>query len=117
MTEHRYLDLELSDVRTWPWWPDREEARISAGFTGHENEIVVTIDPWDDPFERPVPDLFVDFLASMLPETWKLQNRSTRIEIHPSGHFNGGWHVDDLHAVGSALADMGLRPRMKVAGT
>lgn len=91
-----------------PWWPLGREARIHAGAVGHDREIVVNIDDYDHPFTSPIPDLFVEVFAAQLPDSWKVESRSTRIEIHPSGHFAGGFNADDVAAVARALNELGL---------
>jgi hypothetical protein len=50
----------------------------------------------------------LDF-EELLPETWKVESRGTRIEVHPAGHYNGGWDAFDVNAVTDVLREMGLR--------
>jgi hypothetical protein len=84
----------------------RTDARREAGWAGHDREIVVNIDGYDHGI--PVPDYVFGALREALPESWYLENRGSRIEIHPSGRFAGGFHPDDVEAVKLALAEVGL---------
>ena len=100
-------DELLTEFMSMDWWPNGVEAFISAGFAGHDREIVVNIEGYDNPFElrRMVPEQVAEAVAWLLP-TWYVQNRSTRIECHPSGGFAGGYKPEDLVDAGrSAWTD------------
>jgi hypothetical protein len=102
-------DELLTEFMSMDWWPHGGETFISAGFAGHEREIVVNIDGYDNPFElrRRVPEQVAEAVGWLLP-TWYIQNRSTRIECHPSGSFAGGYKPEDLTALAEALERIGL---------
>jgi hypothetical protein len=91
---------------TMSWWPLGREATVMPGPVGHEQEIVVNIDGYD--WDHHIPSFVVEVFAAQLPESWKVESRSTRIEVHPSGRFAGGYHEDDVHAVIRALLELGL---------
>jgi hypothetical protein len=109
MTDDTMIEgMTMADWRSMPWWPNDREARIEAGPVGHEHEIVVNIDGyWGSEY---IPDVVGDVLAAILPEPWRLENRSTRIELHPTGRLFGGFAVGDTQIAASALQSMGLRP-------
>ena len=70
---------------------------------------MVNIEGYDNPFElrRMVPEQVAEAVAWLLP-TWYVQNRSTRIECHPSGGFAGGYKPEDLATLAEALGRIGL---------
>lgn len=104
MTSIANLD-EFMDV---PWWPRDREARVTEGPGGHEKELVLNIDGYDH--NEFIPEDVVDVLRNLLPPTWYVESRGTRIEIHPSGVFAGGFTpVKDKALIEIALARMGLR--------
>ena len=104
LAEHPEL---LEEFMRAVWWPRGREVTISAGFAGHDREIVVNIDGYDHPFERPVPEQVSEGLAYHLPG-WKIENRGTRIECHPSGGFAGGYKPEDVTTLAEALPKLGL---------
>lgn len=76
---------------------------------GHDREIVVGFDGrynWD----HEIPELVVGAFTSKLPESWKVESRGTRIEVHPFGHFAGGFHADDAETIMRALTEVGFVP-------
>ena len=94
---------ELAEFKSYDWWPS--EARINAGFAGHDREIVVNVDDYD--WRDPIPDLVVEALSDQLPD-WMIENRGTRIECHPTGHFAGGFEPEHIPQVITALDAIGL---------
>jgi hypothetical protein len=100
-------EIAIEEWRAMSWWPEGREASIYAGLTGHEGEIVVNIDGYD--WDKPIPWGVVEVFEELLPETWKVESRGTRIEVHPAGHYNGGWDAFDVNAVTDVLREMGLR--------
>jgi hypothetical protein len=102
-------DELLTEFMSLDWWPHGRRARVTAGFVGHDREIVVNIEGYDHPFEegRMVPEQVAEGLGWLLP-TWYIQNRSTRIECHPTGGFAGGYQPEDLDVVAEALGKLGL---------
>ena len=103
-----YGDMTLAEWREMPWWPNGRGASIMAGFAGHDREIVVNIDGYDHPFERAIPQHFVAVLKGELPDHWFVESRSTRIEVHPSGAFAGGYDPADIETTKAALERVGL---------
>lgn len=106
MSEPTYYGEPLSELKTLNWWPGGRDARVTAGFAGHDYEIVVNIDGYDSKEYIPAP--VVSIFTASLPESWKVESRGTRIEVHPSGRFAGGYAPDDLPVVVDALKQMGL---------
>jgi hypothetical protein len=110
-SHNRYIlsDELLTEFMSLDWWPHGREALISAGFAGHDREIVVNIDGYDQPFQegRMVPEQVAEAVGYLLP-TWFVQNRSTRIECHPSGGFAGGYEPEDLNTLAQVLERIGL---------
>jgi hypothetical protein len=96
----------VTEWRTMPWWPNGYPARIFAGIAGHDRELVVNIDGYDH--DEQIPEFVGLVLASLLPESWMLENRGTRIEVHPSGHFAGGFNDVDIPVLTTALVKLGL---------
>jgi hypothetical protein len=105
-----YGGMTLAEWREMPWWPNGRGASIMAGFAGHDREIVVNIDGWDSPLEegRHIPQHFCEIFKAELPPAWKVENRSTRIEVHPSGMFAGGYEPEDVETTRAALERVGL---------
>lgn len=115
MTDPLFLGAEMDTWRLFTWWPTGK-ATIHAGQPGHEREIVVNFDayrgynvPQGEPDEM-IPDVVTEIFTALLPETWKVQSRGTRLEVHPSGHFAGGFDKLDVGDVETALRIMGLEP-------
>lgn len=102
------MDIDLDEWRAWPWWPEGNEARVTAGFAGHEREIVVVIDPYTLGGEN-IPDLVVEAFKAQLPGSWFVEDRGTRIEVHPTGRFAGGFTDADVQTVAAALPALGLQ--------
>jgi hypothetical protein len=94
----------LSNWREIPWWP-KGDATLHLAAAGHDREIVVNIEGVD--YYEPIPRPWFEFLVSLLPESWKLENRGTRIEIHPSGRLFNGFSDMDVSAVLAALDVLG----------
>jgi hypothetical protein len=94
------------------WWPNGKASTIYAGIPGHDREIVINIDGYS--VEEPIPELVAKAIANGLPESWKVENRGSRIEVHPSGSYNGGWNEQDIEATRIALVAIGTRPASRV---
>jgi hypothetical protein len=102
-------EVPLSEWRQMPWWPNDEEARIHAGQAGHDREIVLNVGnlgtyTWNDP----IPDIIVMAVKASLPDSWQVDDRGTRIEIHPTGRFAGGFTLADVELVKSILPSLGF---------
>lgn len=87
-------------------------AIVLAGHAGHDREITVTLEDYGHgpPLDRslgPIPVLVEHEFVKSLPETWKIENRGSRLEVHPSGHFAGGFSAEDTATVLAALAALG----------
>lgn len=103
----------LGEIKDWPWWPT--EARINAGYPGHDREIVAVLPEHD--WHDPIPDIVVEALASQCPKGWKLDNRGTRIEVHPTGHRYSGFTNDDVTNLCAGLARINIIVRaINIAG-
>lgn len=103
--------MTLDEYRTFPWWPNGRKVRVTAGFAGHDREIVVSIDGYGgSPLDEStfIPSLLDECLAQELPDSWFIENRGTRIEVHPSGRFAGGYEPEHLDIVAEALEKLGL---------
>ena len=63
-------DELLTEFMSMDWWPNGIEAFISAGFAGHDREIVVNIEGYDNPFElrRMVPEQVAEAVAWLLSD-------------------------------------------------
>ena len=87
-----------------------QDALVMWCYPGHDEEITVNFNGYGyGRNEDVIPRSTEERLREELPETWKIENRGSRIEIHPSGRFAGGVHVpDDINAVTRALKNMGL---------
>jgi hypothetical protein len=107
--DDRVLDstgLSLEEWQEMPWWPRGATTRVGAGYAGHDREIVVNFDDfWN---EKLIPDPVFDVLAATLPGTWKVESRGTRIEVHPSGRFNGGYTDTDIELTEHTLTALGF---------
>lgn len=101
-------------LRYWrelPWWPEGQAADVQLGPPGHDREIVVSFAGYYTSEEgNHVPDLVVEMFTQLLPDSWKVESRGSRIEVHPSGHFAGGFHADDTPTVLRALTEVGFKP-------
>lgn len=98
--------MNLNEWKEMPWWPSGRSAGIRAGWAGHEREIVLSIDGYDH-LEQ-IPAAVSEMLAAELSSSWLIENRGTRIEIHPSGRFAGGFQQGDAEAVTVAAKALGL---------
>ena len=112
---HIISDELLAEFMSLDWWPHGRTAQISAGFAGHDREIVVNIDGYDNPFTkgRMVPEQVAEAVGWLLP-TWLVENRSTRIECHPSGGFAGGYKPEDIETLAGVLEQIGLGVTRKI---
>lgn len=98
--------LPLAEWRSMPWWPNGIRRRIDPGPPGHEREIVINLGDsrytWDDP----IPQIVVDVLTGLLPEGWTVDNRGTRIEVHPTGRrYQGFDATTDVPEIARALRE------------
>jgi hypothetical protein len=107
VSERVYYEIPLSEWQEMDWWPTGQETLVLAGHAGHDREITVTIDGFD--YDNPIPKHFEFILKDHLPLTWYVENRGTRIELHPSGSFAGGYDLPDLDTTKQALEALGLR--------
>lgn len=98
--------LTLAEWREMPWWPNGTDARVAAGYTGHDQEITVNFEAYS--FGECIPGPVGDVLSAALPEHWSVDNRDTRIEVHPSGRFAGGYTAEDIEVVNRALTTLGF---------
>lgn len=113
MTE--FTDELMAELRGLEWWPHGWDANIMLGPGGHDREIVVGFDgryEWHPGENNDINPLIVEAFAAQLPETWKVESRGTRIEVHPTGRFAGGFKPDDAHDVARALAEIGFKPKV-----
>lgn len=101
--------VTLAEWRSSHWWPNGRAALILAGHPGHEREIVLSIEGYTH--RDQIPDLVRAVLAALLPDGWKIENRGTRLELHPSGGFAGGYQPADVALVASAAEEIGLTVR------
>ena len=99
--------MTVGEWRAMAWWPESREALVMAGYPGHDHEITVNIDGYDA-FDQHIPDQLVELLRLLLPETWKLENRGSRIELHPSGRLFGSFSPSDIDLVAQTLPELGL---------
>ena len=90
------------------WWPKDVGVVIHGGQAGHDREIVISFGGYYS-WENPVNDLVLEAIVKSLPDSWKVESRGTRIEIHPSGHFAGGFSEADVATVVRALPPVGFR--------
>lgn len=101
--------IPLSEWRELQWWPEGHEAQILPGIAGHESEVCVNIDGYSYSVgDEPIPAQVFDVFKALLPDSWKVDNRGSRFEVHPSGRYNGGYDDLDIQAINSALRQMGL---------
>jgi len=107
--------MTLSEWLSMPWWPHGCEAQVMPGPGGHDREIVVNFG--DAAFDGGDPGLnfrsrilgpVFDALVAALPREWSIDNRGTRIEVHPSGRFAGGFTADDVEIVRAATLKLGF---------
>lgn len=99
----------LGEWRAMPWWPEGRAARVYPGMTGHDREIVVNIDGYGSgKDEEHIPGSFLDVLRHVAPSRWKMENRSTRIEVHPTGRLFGGYTATDVDLLMEALRRAGM---------
>jgi len=105
----RLYDISLEDWQDTSWWApaDQRGARVTAGQAGHEHEIVVNFDFWYT--DRFIPRIVEEFVQQEVPETWKVESRGTRLEVHPSGRYAGGWCEDDVKELKIILDDLGFQ--------
>ena len=89
-------------------------AIVLAGHAGHDREITVTLDEYGYGYRydlgrnlESIPRHVEDEFVAALPAAWKIENRGTRLEVHPSGHFAGGYERADVEAVLAALVELG----------
>lgn len=95
--------MSLSEWLIMPWWPRGEDARVVNGPPGHESEIVINYDCPED-VRRPVAEVII----ALLPHYWKVEDRGTRIEVHPSGRFAGGVAPGDINITETAVSGAGF---------
>lgn len=100
--------FSLAEWQEMSWWPRQTEARVNAGYAGHAREIVAILDAYD--YKEMIPEVVAEVLSALLPAGWKVENRGTRLELHPSGHYNGGYTEADVQSAREALSTAGFSP-------
>lgn len=99
---------------------EQTTAMIRPGWTGHDREIVVNLgyrasgstEVEEYSHDFPIPRMVETQIVNSLPDTWKIENRGSRIEIHPSGHFAGGFTEHDVFTVYAALIHLNYFPEV-----
>lgn len=87
------------EMLEYPWWPTGRKATCSYGDAGHDMEFVVNIEGYGyGRDEQMIPSLVDEELAYLL-DGMKLENRGSRIEIHPSGRLFTKVSDDEVEAV------------------
>lgn len=100
-------EMTLGEWRAqMPWWPNGTVARVAAGYAGHDREIVITFDVYDH--ENYVNDIVLEALITLLPDHWKIEDRGTRVEVHPTGRLFGGYTDEDIETVRRTLPELGF---------
>lgn len=112
-----FYDEPLTFWQGLAMWPHGASACIIPGGGGHEQEITLSFhDDAGEPlfeWDKPIPDYLEGLVRSGLPETWRVDSRGTRLEIHPSGRFNGGFDELDVNAVERAVVELGFKPEIR----
>lgn len=98
--------LSLSEWKDMPWWVEPTGAIVIAGGGGHEREITVTL---HDLSEDVAPHAHAALIA-LCPDAWRVEDRGTRIEVHPTGRSYSGFTAEDVDAVTLVLVAFGLDP-------
>ncbi len=103
--------------QTMRTWPHNATAIIIPGGGGHEQEITLSFaDSEGGPvfdWDNSIPDFVEGLVRSALPETWRIDSRGTRLEIHPSGRFYGGFDDFDVAAVERVAVELGFKPEIR----
>lgn len=113
MTERKRPEPEvlygepLSFWRSCSWWPEGREARVNGGYAGHDFELTVNVEGYED--DEKLPQAVTQVLEALLPDDWKVDDRGTRIEVHPTGTFAGGYTNFDVTLLRACLDAMGLK--------
>ena len=104
----------LSEYKGYSWWPTGREATVRYGTAGHEHEFTVSIDGYsyyED--EEPIPNDVAEELQRLLPGM-RVENRGSRIEVHPSGRLFTKVSAEEVESAWSqlerALSELGLVP-------
>ena len=97
----------LAEWKSIPWWPNETEVRVAAGYAGHDREITVNFSAYDG-YEEQIPHMVFDVIVALCPEGWFVENRGSRIELHPSGRFAGGYSDADIETAKAALSQAGF---------
>lgn len=113
MSEPTWYEFSLSELRTWPDFPTDPTVIIIPGGGGHEQEITATFGINYDAWENHIPEYLHEFVEKLCPEGWRIDNRGSRLEFHPSGCHYGGWCEDDVRAVVRAMEELGLKPEVR----
>lgn len=89
----------------------KSKASIRPGWAGHDHEICVNFDDYGHFGQsgelRAIPRSLEGKVADELPESWRIDNRDSRLEINPSGHLYGGFDQLDVNAIVRALEYLG----------
>lgn len=106
--------MSLEEYKSYEWWPLGREATVLYGVAGHEREFTVSIagySYYED--EEPIPQAVAEELALLLPGMY-LENRGSRIEVHPSGQLFKQVSPAEVEKAFTelerALAEIGLVP-------
>lgn len=94
----------MGDVEDDPIFAGKESLILWC-YPGHDREITVNFPEYDH--NCFIPQGLEVRIRAELPATWQMDNRGTRLEIHPSGRFAGGVHEDDIAVVQRALELIG----------
>lgn len=81
------------------------DCKVLAGVPGHENEIVVIFDVDSYDHRHFIPRGLCDQLIMRAPDDWLIENRGTRLEVHPRGQFS--WNSEDVDLVSSVISSLG----------
>jgi hypothetical protein len=108
--------LDLGFWRDTRFWPHNAVAVIIPGGAGHEQEITLSLHNGDGPlydFEQFQPDFLVGLITAVMPQGWKIDDRGTRLELHPSGRRYGGFDDFDVAAVERGLRELGFEVEIR----
>jgi len=89
---------------------EQTTAIVRPGWAGHDREIVVNIEDHDH--DNPIPREVEDRIRLYLPDEWKIENRGSRLEVHPTGHFAGGFSEHDVFILNAALVHLNYFPEV-----
>lgn len=111
--EPQWYEFPLSELRGFPDFPRDPRVWIIPGGAGHEKEITVTFAHNYDGYETHIPEYLCALVEALVPDTWKVDNRGSRLEFHPSGRHYDGWCEDDVLTIVYAMYELGLKPEVR----